>query len=80
MCCAKRDAYLNPDAPLVTIDLLPHDRTAYRQEMGHVRLGTDPDEFQAWLKEAGLKLRRYHALPPDPTAKGPALFAAVSHY
>lgn len=64
-------------SPLVIVDLLPHDRTAYRQEMGHCRLGTSREELTSWLSEAGLKLMNYRPLPPDPSAKGPALFAAV---
>jgi SAM-dependent methyltransferase len=69
---------LKVGAPLVIVDLLPHDRTAYRQEMGHLRLGTHRDELVSWLEIAGLELKRYHPLPPDPAAKGPALFAAVA--
>ena len=69
---------LKPTAPLVIVDLLPHDRAAYRQEMGHVRLGTDQDELLKWLSAAGLQLTRYRPLPPDSGAKGPALFAAVA--
>lgn len=69
---------LKSGAPLVIVDLLPHDRTAYRQEMGHLRLGTQRDELSSWLKKAGMELNRYHPLPPDPAAKGPALFTAVA--
>lgn len=69
---------LKPGAPLVIVDLLPHDRTAYRQEMGHLRLGTDREELSGWLDCGGMKLSRYHPLPPDPAAKGPALFTAVA--
>lgn len=69
---------LKPDAPLVIVDLLPHERYMYRQEMGHVRLGVARDELVHWLGEAGMRLDRHHILPPDPQAKGPALFAAVA--
>lgn len=68
---------LKPQKPLVLVDLLPHDRTAYRQEMGHVRLGTPREELEGWLSQAGLKITRFCPLPPDRIAKGPALFAAV---
>lgn len=68
---------LKKQRPLVVVDLLPHDRQSYRQEMGHVRLGTPRDEFESWLAAASLKLTKYAPLPPDRTAKGPALFAAV---
>ncbi len=69
---------LKPGAPLVIVDLLPHDRSAYRQEMGHVRLGVHRDELAVWLEQAGLTWDRYVELPPDSLAKGPALFATVA--
>ena len=68
---------LKPGAPLVIVDLLPHDRNAYRQEMGHVRLGTSRDELDGWLSATSLRLVNYRPLPPDPQAKGPALFVAI---
>ncbi len=71
---------LRPGAPLVIVDLLPHERSAYRQEMGHLRLGTHRSELEGWLSDSGLELRHYLALPPDPIAKGPALFTAVASY
>lgn len=69
---------LKADMPLVIVDLLPHERATYRQEMGHVRLGLQRAELEVWLKAAGLQLDIYQTLPPDPDAKGPALFAAVA--
>jgi ArsR family transcriptional regulator len=74
---AESARVLKESKPLVIVDLLPHDRQAYRQEMGHVRLGMARVELEGWLTQAGLKLTRYNPLPPDRTAKGPALFAAV---
>lgn len=68
---------LKPGAPLVVVDLLPHERETYRQEMGHLRLGVDREEMASWMKGANLELERFVPLPPDPHAKGPALFAAV---
>jgi ArsR family transcriptional regulator len=76
LCEAAR--VLKSTASLVIVDLLPHERTAYRQEMGHVRLGVSRSELTQWLGSAGMTLYRYHELPPDPKAKGPALFAAVA--
>jgi DNA-binding transcriptional ArsR family regulator len=69
---------LKPDRPLVIVDLLPHERAGYRVEMGHLRLGVSREEMADWLKQAGLQLNRYFPLPPDPLAKGPALFSAVA--
>lgn len=65
-------------ARLVIVDLLPHERTAYQQEMGHLRLGTSEVELEAWLSAAELDLVSFSALPPDAAAKGPALFAATA--
>ncbi len=78
--CVLREAarVIKPACSLVLVDLLPHDRDAYRHEMGHVRLGVNRTELDQWLEAAGLCLERYHELPPDPSAKGPALFAAVA--
>jgi ubiquinone/menaquinone biosynthesis C-methylase UbiE len=69
---------LKPGCSLVIVDLLPHDRAAYRIEMGHLRLGVDRLELLAWLSEAGLEMKYYHVLAPDAQAKGPALFSAVA--
>jgi ArsR family transcriptional regulator len=74
---AKR--ILKSGASLVVIDLLPHDRSNYRSEMGHLRQGVSEEQLAEWLSEAGLESRTYHCLPPDPQAKGPALFAAVAN-
>ena len=70
---------LRPRAPLVVVDLQPHDRHSYRQEMGHLRLGISHDELAGWFDQAGLSGFRFNPLPPDPVSKGPALFAAVGH-
>lgn len=69
---------LKPNKSLVILDLLPHDRSAYKVEMGHLRLGVDRTELTDWLERAGLKLMRYFPLRPDSQAKGPALFSAVA--
>ncbi len=69
---------LKPESPLVLVDLLPHERTAYRQDMGHVRLGVSRRELEVWLGAAGLSMWQYRELPPDPRSRGPALFVAVA--
>lgn len=74
---AEAARILKPGAALVVVDLLPHDRLAYQQEMGHLWLGVSREELQQWLGGTDLRLARYTALPPDASAKGPALFAAV---
>jgi ubiquinone/menaquinone biosynthesis C-methylase UbiE/DNA-binding transcriptional ArsR family regulator len=61
---------------LLVVDMTPHDREEYRQAMGHVWQGFSADQLAAWMAEAGLERFRYVALPADPAAKGPTLFAA----
>jgi ubiquinone/menaquinone biosynthesis C-methylase UbiE len=60
------------------IDMLPHDRAEYQQQMGHVWLGFPDKQMRRMLNVAGFENIRIHALPVDPDAKGPALFAAVA--
>lgn len=67
---------LRPGGRVVVLDMLPHDRESYRAEMGHVWLGFDRTQIEAWLTEAGAVSTRSFALPSDPAAKGPPLFVA----
>jgi SAM-dependent methyltransferase len=67
---------LKPGGRLVVCDMLPHDREEYKQQMGHVWLGFGDDQIRRLLAGAGLSGARIVALPPDPSAKGPALFVA----
>lgn len=60
---------------LLAVDMLPHDRTQYRQEMGHVWLGFSEDEVRSMLQQAGFRKARFQVLPPAPQASGPNLFA-----
>jgi ubiquinone/menaquinone biosynthesis C-methylase UbiE len=69
---------LKPGGRLLVADLLPHDREAYRQQMGHVWLGFPEQQFSQYLADAGFDKVRIRPLPADPRAKGPALFVAVA--
>jgi ArsR family transcriptional regulator len=68
---------LKPGGRLLLVDMLPHDRESYRQQMGHVWLGFSEPQLNGWLKDAGFSDSRIVALPPDTKAKGPALFVAT---
>lgn len=69
---------LKKGAPLVVVDMSPHDRDMYRLQMGHVRLGLTREQLECWCSECGLKIQRFWQLPPDSAARGPALFSAVA--
>ncbi len=75
---AEATRALAPGGRLLVVDMLPHERDEYRQQMGHVWLGFDPAELSGWLRTAGLSSVRSRPLPTDVDAKGPALFAAVA--
>ncbi len=62
---------------LVIIDMQPHAREHYRQQMGHVWLGFSEDQIAGMLTEAGFAKTRIVPLAPDARAKGPGLFVAT---
>jgi ubiquinone/menaquinone biosynthesis C-methylase UbiE len=61
---------------LVVVDMTPHDRADLRDGMGQLWQGFSRDQVEGWMQEAGLAEVHYLSLPPEPSAKGPALFAA----
>lgn len=67
---------LKPDGRLLVVDMMPHDRSEFRDLMGHVWQGFAAPDLARWSAQAGLRDLRYHALPADAAAKGPTLFAA----
>ena len=69
---------LRPGGRLLVVDMLPHDRERYRQEMGHVWLGFSESQMVDYLEAASFIECGVHAIPSDPRAKGPALFAATA--
>jgi ArsR family transcriptional regulator len=68
---------VRPGGRVLVVDMLPHDRVEYQQQMGHVWLGFSEKQVARLLTGAGFDEVRVRALPADPDAKGPALFAAV---
>jgi ubiquinone/menaquinone biosynthesis C-methylase UbiE len=68
---------LKPQGRGVIVDMLPHDRDSYRQQMGHVWLGFSDDHVRRMFQEAGFEDVRMVSLPPDAKAKGPGLFVAT---
>jgi ArsR family transcriptional regulator len=73
---AEAARVLRPGGRLLVVDMLPHDREHYRQQMGHVWLGFAESQISAYLAAAGLESARIRTLPPGQKTQGPALFAA----
>ena len=69
---------LRPGGKLLLVDMLPHDRDDYQQEMGHVWLGFTEEQIRRYLADAGLQALRFQALPPETAARGPNLFAVTA--
>jgi SAM-dependent methyltransferase/DNA-binding HxlR family transcriptional regulator len=68
---------LAPGARWVLVDMVEHDREEYRSTMGHQHPGFSEAQMGALAADAGLRLRSWRVLPPDPEAQGPGLFLAV---
>ncbi len=67
---------LRPEGRLLIVDMLPHDRQEYQQQMGHVWLGFSEDQIDRFLVASGLRMTSFRTLPADPAAAGPSLFVA----
>ena len=65
---------LRPGGRLIVVDMMPHAREEYRQQMGHVWQGFSSVQMTDWLTAAGFEQVRYVPLPVDSSANGPALF------
>jgi ArsR family transcriptional regulator len=73
---AEVSRVLNPDGRVLVVDMMPHERAEFRDLMGHVWQGFSAEDLTRWCEQAGLRDLRYSALPADPAARGPTLFAA----
>ena len=67
---------LRPGGRAVVVDVLAHDRDDFRRRMGQRHRGFSTEQMSALMAAAGLREPRVVPLPPEPQAKGPALFAA----
>jgi len=76
--CREAARVLRPGGCLLVVDMQPHEREEYQQQMGHVWLGFSDKQISRFLTGAGFDDVRVRPLPADPDAKGPALFAAVA--
>lgn len=77
---AMREAarVLKTEGVLLVIDMLPHNREAYRLEMGHRWLGFSKPQVGEMCSRTGLVLTGHRPLPGSPQAKGPEMFAATA--
>jgi ArsR family transcriptional regulator len=77
---AEMARLLKPGGRAVIVDLLPHDREDFRRQLGQTRLGFDAKELDQLLAQAGFNAAqsKIRPLPPEPNAKGPALFLATA--
>jgi ArsR family transcriptional regulator len=75
---AEMARVLRPGGRALVIDMLPHSRQEYRQSMGHLHQGFDPDWTRSTLEASGFTGISVTALPSDPEAKGPGLFVAAA--
>jgi ArsR family transcriptional regulator len=73
---AEAARILKPNGRLVIVDLLPHDRDDFRRQMDQQSMGIDPKQMRELLESAGLSQVRLRSLPPEPAARGPAVFLA----
>ena len=63
---------------ILIVDMLPHDRVEYQQQMGHVWLGFSEKTVKKLLEGAGFEGVVITPLPADEAAKGPSLFVATA--
>ena len=69
---------LKPRGRVLIVDMLPHDRESYRQQMGHAWLGFSEEHVRRILTESGFEEIRTVPLPPDARSKGPGLFVGTA--
>ena len=69
---------VKPGGRLLVVDMLPHEREEYQQQMGHVWLGFAETQMSRFLTGAGFSDIHIRVLPMDSDARGPGLFAAVA--
>ena len=69
---------LKPGGRVLIVDMLPHERDMYRQQMGHVWLGFSDEHLRRILTASGFADVRIVPLSPDPKSKGPGLFVATA--
>jgi len=75
---AEAARILKPGGRLVVVDLSRHGDESFARRLGQVRLGFAPEELARAFTGAGLASPSVRPLPPEPGARGPALFIATA--
>lgn len=76
--CSEMARVLRPGGVALVVDMIEHDRAAYKHTMGHRWLGFGVPEMIRMFTGAGLEKPRFQVLPSDTGAKGPGLFACTA--
>jgi len=75
---AEVSRVLKPGGRVLIVDMLPHDREEYQQQMGHVWLGFSEKTMTKHLEAAGFEKPIITPLPTEDDVKGPSLFVATA--
>src|SRR6187402_18085 len=75
---AEVNRVLKGGGRVLIVDMLPHDRVEYQQQMGHVWLGFSEKTIKKYLEGAGFEKASITTPPADEAAKGPSLFVATA--
>ncbi|HEX8339844.1 MAG TPA: metalloregulator ArsR/SmtB family transcription factor [Tepidisphaeraceae bacterium] len=74
---AEARRVIAPGGRLVIVDVLTHDRDAFRRQMGQTRMGFSLDEIASALRASGFASVRSRVLDSPRDATAPALFVAT---
>jgi SAM-dependent methyltransferase len=75
---AEVNRVLRPGGRVLIVDMLPHDREEYQQQMGHVWLGFSEKTIRKHFDAAGFEKPSFTPLPTETDVKGPSLFVATA--
>ena len=64
---------LKPDGRWVILDMQPHERTEFRNTLGHLHLGLSRDTIRQLGEHVGLTIVNHRQLPKSSQVLGPAL-------
>ena len=67
-----------PGGKLIVVDMVPHDRSEYREELGHTWQGFPAEQIQTWMNQSGWQHCKFALMPHEPDAKGTGLFVSTA--